>query len=72
MKWTHSGRWEEVELEVTEEVKDKIVTTILDLYREIGFSGEHIIQFDAVYLNAPTVLADLADELSFKITYTGG
>lgn len=67
--WEFSDDWQDVELELTDEVRQRILATMLEMFAEAGFSGETIIQGDKAFIEVPQMLAELADNLPFKITY---
>lgn len=68
--WKYENSWGDVtELDLTEEVKDKIVTKVMQLYTELGITfGEGLAQSDSTWEKAPVMIAELADELPFKRT----
>lgn len=67
--YEYNDQWSRVRAIIDEEKRDLIVDTILHLYEKIGFHAESIIQGDVVYLEAPVILAELADKLSFTVEY---
>jgi hypothetical protein len=53
-----------VQFEETPELKEKVYQAVLDYYKKHqSYAGEVIMQNDECQINAPSVLADIADEI---------
>ncbi len=53
-----------VKYDETPELKEKVYQAVLEYYKKHqAYAGEVIIQNDECQINAPSVLADIADEL---------
>lgn len=66
MKWSDC----EVSYEITDEMKDQIIQKLIEYYSKNCHSGEGIFQDDDSLIEAPEVLADIADHIiKFKSSY---
>ncbi len=60
-----------VTYEDSQEIKDKVFERVMEYYRKHEqFIGEGIMQCDDPIIDAPNVLADIADDIiQFKVKY---
>lgn len=69
MKYTYDDKWATVSLDLTDEKKDLIATTVLRFYETCGsWHGDSLVQNDRFYENIG-MLAELADELGFQVEW---